>query len=68
MKRYKSKTVFDMVEDKDGSFVRFSDAAEAMQSALMFAIQHQEDIEGDINDFGELKPLLDMAKSAGSVH
>lgn len=68
MKRYKSKTVFDMVEDKDGSFVRFADAAEAMQSALLFAIHHQEDIEGDINDFGELKPLLDMAKSTGSVH
>lgn len=68
MRRFKPKITLDMQEDKDGQYILFSDAAEAMQSALLYAIRHQEDIEGDVDDFGELKPLLDMAKSAGSVH
>jgi len=68
MKRYKTKTVFDIQEDDEGAFVLYSDAIESMQAGLMFAMAHQEDIEADINDFGVLKPLLDMVRAGDKAH
>ena len=68
MKRYRIPAIFNPQEDKDGEFVLFLDACEAMQTAIMFAARHQEDIENDVGDFGDLKPLLAMIPKSHPPH
>ena len=63
MKRFKSKTSFGMKEDSNGKYVLFDDAAEVLRVAIDYAIAHKDDIENGVDDFGELKPLLEMVKS-----
>jgi len=60
MKRYKILAICNPLPDENGEFVLFADACEAMQNAIMFAAKHAEDIENDVDDFGDLKHLLDM--------
>ena len=68
MKRYKIPAIFNPQEDKNGEFVLFLDALEAMQGAIMFAARHQEDIDNDVNDFADLKPLLAMIPKSNPPH
>ncbi len=68
MRRFKPKRVLDIQQDPEGPFVLYADAIEAMQAGLSFALAHREDIDADINDFGVLKPLLDMVRAGGKTH
>lgn len=68
MKRFKPKNTPGLKEDPEGGFVRFDDACKAMSTALAYALVHKYDIDNDINDFGNLKPLLEMVESIGKVH
>jgi len=60
MKRFKMPEVHALQESENGSLVLYADAVEAMQSMVMFAISHADDINAEVNDFGDLKPVLDM--------
>jgi len=60
MKRFKMPEVHALQESENGSLVLYADAVEAMQSMVMFAINHADDINAGVGDFGDLKPLLDM--------
>jgi len=69
VKRFKPSNSLVMKERLDGKYVLFQEAAEAvelviqsMEPVLKWVMAHEEDIENDINDFGELKPVLDMLK------
>jgi len=69
MKRFKPSNSLVMKERLDGKYVLFQEAAEAvelviqsMEPVLKWVIAHEDDIENDINDFGELKPVLDILK------
>ena len=64
MKRYKSKNIFDIREDKDGVFVLYTETLEILSGAIGFAIKHREEIENDVDGFGELQPVLDMIPKA----
>ena len=68
MKRYKSKLVMDIIEDKEGAFVRYSDALESMHAAVKFAVKHADDIEAGVDDFDELMPVLDLVRAGSAAH
>jgi len=68
MKRYQPAATMNIPEDPDGTFVLFSDCAEILQSAIMFAANHTEEIENGEGDFVMLKPYLAMLQGPGSKH
>ncbi len=55
-----------MVESKDGGYILHSDAMAAFSDYLKFVLVHADDIENDVNDFGELKPMLEMVRGKGN--
>ena len=59
MKRYKAKRVLDVVEDPGGDLVKYIDALEMMHVAIQFVMDHAEDIQNDVDDFGNLRPMLE---------
>jgi len=75
MNRYKSKELAAMVQHVEGEFVLYTDAVEALnevlktvKGAMEFAVDHEEDILTGVNDYGDLKPLLDMVKGVKTKH
>jgi hypothetical protein len=62
MKRYKAKNIFDITEDNNGHLVLYADVLELMQIPLQFAIDHMDDIENDVDGFGDLMPLVEFIK------
>jgi len=68
MKRYQPAATMNIPEHPEGTFCLYSDAVEAMLSAIEFAFDHAEDIEADINDFGKLKPILSMIRGTEVEH
>lgn len=60
MKRYKIPPAVSIKENSEGEFVLYMDALEAMHVMIQFALNHAEDITNGVNDFGDLKPVLDM--------
>lgn len=75
MNRYNPSRSGRMNKHLAGKYVTFNDAAEALKlaldsigPALEFIQAHAEDIENDINDFGDLKPVLDMVTGINKTH
>ncbi len=75
MDRYNPSRSGRMNKHLAGKYVTFDDAAGAVELAiksieqvLEFVKAHEEDIENDINDFGELKPMLDMVNGTNKSH
>lgn len=75
MNRYNPSRSGRMNKHLAGKYVTFDDAAGAVElavksieSALEFIQAHADDIENDINDFGGLKPVLDMVTGINKTH
>lgn len=66
MIRYKEKTLFNMEQAPDGVFILHSDAMQAYSDYLQFVFKHADDIEKGVDDFGDLKPMLEMVRGIGS--
>jgi hypothetical protein len=60
MKRFKPKTVLDVVEADNGPFVLYTHALESMQCGLEFALKHREDIENDVGDFVKVTQKVNL--------
>lgn len=54
IKRYRGKTVFDVIEDEDGSFVLYSDLKEMLVGFVQTAVDSGADEQ----------KMIDYAKSA----
>ncbi len=68
MKRFKPPAAINIPEDPEGVFCLYSETEEVLQCALEFVVSHADDIENDINDFGELMPLLKMVRAYSPEH
>ena len=66
MKRYKEKAFGNMQEDDKGVFVLHTEALEMVQSSVQFVVNHKEDILNGVDDFGKLKPLLELVIGKGN--
>jgi len=52
--------------DQSGVFVLKSDALEMISKQCGFVIDHAEDIENEVGDFGKLKDLLELVRGVGN--
>lgn len=68
MKRYQPAAAMNIPVHPEGMFCRYSDAVEALQSALKFAFEHKEEIQNDTDGFGTLKPILAMIEGVEVEH
>lgn len=66
MQRFNQKVFGNMVPDKAGVYVMHSDVLKMMQGAVKYVVDHREDIQNGVNDYGELKPLLEMVIGKGN--
>ncbi len=68
MKRYRGKSVLDISEHKDGEFVLYADVLECMEVMIMYTLRYKDEIDDEVDDFGHLKPILDMIRGQGKAH
>ncbi len=68
MNRYQAPAIVHMKPSPDGIFCKYSDAVEALQSAIQFAFEHKEEIQNDTDGFGTLKPILAMIEGVEVEH
>lgn len=66
MIRYKEENLFSMKEDDNGAYVLHMDVVQALSSYYNFVLSHSDDIEDEVDDFGDLKPILELVRGMGN--